>query len=201
MAFGTATRLKSDLAEGVAAVVGRVAVRRGGRVAVVTAGEAAPRMLRPRGGRGALASLSRLVGSGVSADGTTGAPLATSLVRVARLARTRGLVIVVSDFRDEPGTWSATLRRLAARHTVVAVEVTDPREGTIPDVGHLHLVDPETGELVEIDTSAPRLRDHVAGVERRRREELASTLRRAPARHVVLSTDGDWLRDLGRALR
>ncbi|WP_372788250.1 DUF58 domain-containing protein [Paraconexibacter sp.] len=200
MAFGTRTRLKSDIVEGVAGALGRLAVRRGGRVAVVTAGEDSPRMLRPRGGRGALAGLSRLVNEGVMPDGATGGPLADALTRVARLATSRGIVVVVSDFRGEDD-WGPLLRRLAARHTVVAVEVTDPREAELPDTGHLHLVDPETGELVEIDTSAPRLRARFAAVEQQRRERVAAALRRAPATHVVLSTGGDWLRELGKALR
>jgi uncharacterized protein (DUF58 family) len=51
MAFGTAQRLKSDIGEGVAQVVGQVAVRRGGRVAVVTSGGPSVHVLPPRGGR------------------------------------------------------------------------------------------------------------------------------------------------------
>src|SRR5215218_795182 len=47
MAFGTADRLKSDVAEGVAQVVARAATRHGGRLAVCTAG--VERMLPPRG--------------------------------------------------------------------------------------------------------------------------------------------------------
>lgn len=201
MGFGSRDRLKSDIAEGVAAVVGRVAIRRGGRVAVVTAGEDTPRMLRPRGGRGALAGLQRLVAQGIRPDGVPGGPLSEALVRVARLARTRGVVVVVSDFRTEGEEWTVMLRRLASRHTVVAIEIADPLEAAIPDVGHLQLVDPETGELVELDTSSPALREHYAKVESTRRARVARALRRAPARHVQLSTDRDWARDLVKALR
>ena len=109
-------------------------------------------------------------------------------------------MVVVSDFRDDG--WAAPLRRLAARHTVVAVEVVDPLEAALPDAGLLVLVDPETGELVEADTSSPRLRARVRGRPRRAgASEVAAALRRARRQHVVLSTDGDWLRELGRALR
>ena len=72
MAFGTGLRLKSDVAEGVAATVGRLAVRRGGRVAVVTAGAPASATLPPRSGRRAFAALRRLVGAGVAPDGAPG---------------------------------------------------------------------------------------------------------------------------------
>ena len=56
------------------------------------------------------------------------------------------------------------LRRLAARHQVLAVEVTDPRELELPDVGMLTLVDPETGQRREVSTGEPA----AAGAVRRR---------------------------------
>jgi len=58
-----------------------------------------------------------------------------------RLARQRALVVVVSDFRG-PIDWRDPLLRLAARHTVLAVEIRDPREQELADVGELRLVDP-----------------------------------------------------------
>jgi uncharacterized protein (DUF58 family) len=193
MAFGTADRLKSDVGEGVAEAVGTLAVRRGGRLALVLAGPGLT--LPPRGGRAALASVRRVAGEGVMPDGEPGA-LADALVKVDRLARSRGVVVVASDFRDEG--WVAPLRRLAARHALVAVEIADPRERALPDAGHLFLVDPESGELVEADTSSSALREAYAAAETERRDGVALELRRAGAGHVVLSTEGDWLRELAR---
>src|SRR3954453_20882272 len=54
MAFGTADRLKSDVAPGVGLVIGRLAVRRAGRIALLTCGTEAPQQLPPSGGRPAL---------------------------------------------------------------------------------------------------------------------------------------------------
>ncbi|MEA2247319.1 MAG: hypothetical protein QOH46_1848, partial [Solirubrobacteraceae bacterium] len=76
-----------------------------------------------------------------------------------------------------------------------------PRESVLPNAGLLVLVDPETGELVEVDTASADLRSAFAAGEAGRRAELMTQLRRAGARHVALSTDGDWLRELGRSLR
>ena len=124
----------------------------------------------------------RLVGAGVAPDATAEVdmPLAAALERVRRLARTRGLVAVVSDFRDDG--WPAPLRALAQRHTVTAIEIADPREAELPDVGHLVLMDPETGRTVEADTASPR---HPRRVRRRRgRAPRSRSPRRsaAPAR-------------------
>src|SRR5918998_1326538 len=122
--------------------------------------------------------------------------LGRALVRAGRVARRPGLVVVVSDFREEG--WRAPLAALGARHSVVAVEVCDPREAALPSAGHLALVDPETGALVEVDSSRARVRERYAALEADRRESVAADLRAAGADHVVLDTGHDWLRALGR---
>ena len=197
MAFGTARRLKADVAEGVAIAVARLATRRGGRAGLLRAGAADDLLLPPRGGRHAQLAIERVVREGVAADAdATPNALARALVRAGRVARRPGLVVVVSDFREEG--WRAPLAALGARHSVVAVEVCDPREAALPSAGHLALVDPETGALVEVDSSRARVRERYAALEAERREAVAAALRAAGADHVVLDTGHDWLRALGR---
>jgi uncharacterized protein (DUF58 family) len=102
MAFGTADRLKSDVAEGIALVIGRLAVRRAGRVGLLTCGAPEPRQLAPRGGRAQLIALRRALGAGVAPDGFVpeGDALAEGMRRIGRIARGPGLIVVVSDFRE-----------------------------------------------------------------------------------------------------
>jgi uncharacterized protein (DUF58 family) len=202
MAFGTARRLKADVGEGVALVFGRLGIRRAGSVGMlVFGGSGTPRVLPPRGSKPGMVALRRTLDEGVVADGhhDTGA-LSDALLRAGRLAGQPGLVVVVSDFRDQRG-WERPLGSLRVRHSVIAVEVFDPRELEIPAVGQLALIDPETGARVEVDTSSPRLRQRFAELEAERRETVARELRRLRVHHVSLSTDDEWLRQLGRQLR
>ena len=201
MAFGTARRLKSDVAEGVARVAGRIAVRRGGRVAMLTCGAPTPRLLEPRGGRGALASLERVLSEGVAPDGSVGgATLASGCRRTGALARERGLIVVISDFREPPASWARPLATLGQRHALLAIEIGDPRERELPAVGRVSLVDPETGARVEADTSSSVVRERYSAAEAERRAAVAKALRRAGAEHVTLCTSEDWLRVLGRRM-
>jgi uncharacterized protein (DUF58 family) len=201
MAFGTATRLKSDVAEGVALVVSRLAVRRAGRVALLTFGAETTRLLRPRASKPGVAAVRRALAEGVAPDGvSTPSALAAALGQLRTVASQPGLVVVVSDLRDQHG-WTAPLGALRARHSVLFIEIRDEREATLPAVGHLALVDPETGERVEVDTSRRSIREAFARVEAESRERVALELRRLRVEHVVLSTDQDWLRELGRNLR
>jgi uncharacterized protein (DUF58 family) len=147
-----------------------------------------------------MARVAALLGEGVAPDGQ-GDPgaLAAALWRVRKTARHHGLVVVVSDFRDTDN-WERALRNVAFRHAVIAVEVVDPRESELPDSGTVVLSDPETGDIVEVDTSSPALRERFAAAERDRRARIATELRRSGARHVALSTEGDWLRSLAKAI-
>ena len=153
------------------------------------------------GRRAALAPLQRLISEGVAPDGHHDPEALTrTLRRVAQLSRHPGLVVVVSDFRM-PRNWRRAMAALRARHSVLAVEVRDPRETELPAVGHLALVDPETGERLEVDTHSPRLRERFAQAEAEERTAVAGDLRHALSEHIVLTTDGDWLRSLGGRLR
>lgn len=198
MAFGTATRLKADVAEGAALVLGRLAVRRAGSLGVVTFG-AGPVHVRPPRSQAMLA-LRRTLAEGVGQDGCQDPDgLAHALRQVGMATRAPGLVAVISDFRDQE-KWLRPLVALRARHAVLAVEVSDPRERELPAVGRLIVVDPETGETVEVDTSR-RVRKRFAELEAERSALLAAELKRARVEHVVLSTGADWLLELGRRLR
>jgi uncharacterized protein (DUF58 family) len=200
MAFGTALRRKADVAEGVALAIGHVATRRGNRLGVVAFGGPQPRMLPPRQGRAGLLGLLAELRVEEPEDATGATSLGEAARRLAALARARGLIVVVSDFRGSRD-WEGQLRTLRARHGVLAVEVRDPRELELPAVGDVWMVDPETGRQLVVNTSRRRVRNRFKAAAAAEREEVAAALRRAGADHVVLSTGGDWLRDLAAHLR
>jgi uncharacterized protein (DUF58 family) len=203
MQFGTADRRKADVAEGVAIAIGHVATRRGNRLGLVTFGDEQPRSQPPRQGRlGLIGLLGALRDEQVEDGGRrVGATsLGEALQRTAALARQRSVVVVVSDFRG-PDDWRRPLLNLAGRHELVAVEIRDPREQELPNAGVLWLVDPETGRQVRADTRSERLRLRFAQAAADERARVARQLANAGARHVILSTSGDWLRSLAVFLR
>ena len=201
MAFGTAQRLKADVAEGAALVFGRLGVRRAGSVGLVTFGAGPAQVSPPRGSRPGMVAVRRRLEAGVAVDGREDPEaMADALARVGKLAGQPGLVVLISDFRDQRA-WERSLGSLRIRHSVLAIEVLDPRETELPAVGHLMLVDPETGARVEVNTGRRRVRERFAQLERERREVVAKELRRLRVHHTTLTTDEDWLVELGRRLR
>jgi uncharacterized protein (DUF58 family) len=196
MAFGTGERRKADVAEGVAVAVGYAATRRGNRLGTVVFGDQTAAE-RPRQGRAAMLDTLRLLRELPAAGAGS---LREALELTDRIARQRALVIVVSDFRG-PLDWRPPLLRLSGRHKVLAVEVRDPREQELADVGELRLVDPETGRQLRVDTRDRGLRERFATAAAAERRELVRLLASAGVRHVPLSTEGDWLRPLAAFLR
>lgn len=198
MHFGTAARRKDDVALGVAVALGHAASVRGNRVGMVAfgAGPGAPQP--PRQGRAGLIRV--LLALRARDEGGAAGGLAEALALAAAVARQRALVVLVSDFRG-PLDWQPPLLDVAARHGVLAVEIGDPREAQLEDVGEVWFADPETGRRLRVDTSDARLRERFAGAAAAERRLVADALARAGAAHVRLSTAGDWLRELAVHLR
>lgn len=194
--FGTADCLKRDLAIAAAAAVAHLTVRGGNRIgAVVGTGESLVRMpARPgrKDAQGLLLAIARTPSRPGRAD------LGALIDSLNRPPRRRGLAAVISDFLAPPEQWARPLRKLRVRHDVLAIEILDPRELELPDVGVLALADPETGMVHEVQTADPRLRHRFAAAAAAQRTAIAQAIRGAGAAHLRLRTDSDWLLDIVR---
>ncbi len=201
MDFGTALSEKRDLAVAVVGAIGLLADRPGNRLGVRIALGNEVRRIPDVGG---VAALRRTLRTLLSLPRATPGEhpqtdLAHAITRLNREHPRPGLRVVVSDFHTEG--WEVPLRRLTARHEVIAVEVLDPRELELPEVGLLTLVDPETGRRHEVQTSKKRLRERYAAAMVAHREHTTQAIRAAGAAHLVLRTDTDWVRDVAAFAR
>jgi uncharacterized protein (DUF58 family) len=200
MRFGTAERRKCDVAAGAAFAVAHVATRRGNRLGVLTFGGREEQTLPSAQGRQGLLGLMLALQEEPELEGGGSTSLGSVLARTGAIARQRGLVVIVSDFRGALD-WRAPLLRLLPRHDVLALEIRDRREQELPDVGDVWLVDPETGRQVRVDTRSALLRERFAAAAAEERSGVARVLSALGVPHAVLGTEGDWLRDLAVFLR
>jgi len=194
--FGTADCLKRDLAIAAAAAVAHLTVRGGNRIgAVIGTGDRIVRQpARPgrKDAQGLLRAIARTPSKAGRAD------LGALIDALNRPPRRRGLAAVISDFLAPPDQWARPMRKLAVRHDVLAVEVLDPRELELPDVGVLAVADPESGIVHEVQTGDSRLRRRYAEAAAAQRSAIAKAIRGAGASHLRLRTDSDWLLDIVR---
>src|SRR5689334_9826450 len=186
---------KASLSVEVAAVLALAAARQNDRVGALLFADDVERVIPPRKGRRhALRVIRDLVAFEPAGRRTN---LAASLSYASRLLRHRSIVVVLSDFIAEG--WERPLRRLAARHDVVAITVDDPREYTLPNAGWIELADAESGEQVLVDTGNAGVRARFASLATRRRDERGRALARSGADIVQLETGSNYALPLRRA--
>jgi uncharacterized protein (DUF58 family) len=128
-----------------------------------------------------------------------GTDIAAALTYLARIARRRAVVFIISDFFDEG--WEQQLRAASLRHEIVALTLTDPREERLPDVGLLEMEDAETGSRVLVDTSDTSVREAYAARSREAAERRSRTLAAIGIDEIPLRTDRSYVEPLLRAFR
>ncbi|MBG0816583.1 DUF58 domain-containing protein [Planomonospora sp. ID82291] len=206
MDFGTAAVEKRELVIAAVGAIGFLTRRIGNRFGAYVLHDEYVHRMPARGGRPALYGLLHSLMDAPRGLPVADAPdLAEGVEVLASARRRRGLRVVVSDFLDaepalDPGlelSWERPMRRLAARHQVLAVEVIDPRELELPPVGLVSLTDPESGRGRQVRLTA-KVRAAYARAAAVQREVNRMALRRCGAAHLVLRTDRDWVADIAQ---
>jgi uncharacterized protein (DUF58 family) len=203
MDFGTARLEKRDLVVAALAAIGFLTTRLGDRLGAYIIGDGGMRRWPARTGRPAMYALLQALLDVPRGGEHRGPALADALTSLARSQTKRGLRVVISDFLDHREihdgdlAWERPMRLLAARQQVIAVEIIDPRELDLPDVGPVMMTDPETGETREIILSA-KVRAAYAAAAARQRARTRDAIRRSGVPHLILRTDRDWVADVAR---
>jgi uncharacterized protein (DUF58 family) len=183
--FGTATRFKVDVASELAVLLAMSAVRNNDRVGAVLFTDRIELVVPPRKGRRhAMRVIRELL---APAAARTGTDLAGALAYLTRLLTHRTIVFVMSDF--QASGFDRSLSLLGQRHDVIAVSVEDPGERLLPDVGLVRFADPETGAVVDVDTSAPAVRAFYARRAAEERVARQQLFRQLAIDEIVVGTD------------
>lgn len=192
--FGTTRHTKAELAVAAVAAIGLLTDKIGNRLGAIVHDGAHLHDIRPGSGRRHMMSVLHRLATAEPQAGSTS--LADGLQRLASPARRGGLAVVISDLL-RPG-WVDPLRSVTLRHETLVIEVVDPRELELPNVGLIELRDQTTGRVVEVDTRKAKIRNRYAAAGRERLAAHARDVRASRADHLVLRTDRDWVIDLAK---
>src|SRR5687767_366020 len=195
--FGTRQRFKSELASELSAVLAMSAIRNNDRVGTLLFTDEVEHVVPPRKGRKhALRLIRDLLVFHPKGRGTD---IAGATDYMNKMLPSKTIIFLVSDLMAP--NIERPLKLLAQRHDVIAVTVEDPSEHDLPDVGLARLVDPETGDTIDVDTSDPRVRDAYARQVAQEREQRKHLLRRLAIDEVPVRTDGSIVEPLFRFFR
>ena len=147
--FGSRGAAKRELAAELAAVVAFSAIKNNDRVGLYIVTDKVEKFVPPKKGR---RHVLRVIGEILTFQPESRQTnLGAGLDFLAKIARRRSVVFLVSDFLTEG--WERAMQIARQRHEIVPVVVSDPMEAQLPSVGLLTLEDLETGQVVEVDTS------------------------------------------------
>jgi uncharacterized protein (DUF58 family) len=199
--FGTRGRFKAELAAELAAVLALSAIRNNDRVGLLIFSDHVEHVVPPRKGRRhALRLIRDLLAFRARGRGTD---LAGALDYAARVLAHRGIIFMLSDFAPhgelspaERSRWERTLRHVSRRHDVVAVNISDPAELELPDVGLVTVADPESGELVFVDTGGAGVRRVFGAALASERIETYRLFRRLGVDEIEVRTDMPYVSPL-----
>lgn len=195
--FGSGTRPKSELAAEIACLLALTALRNQDKIGMILFSDRIVKSIPPRKGRTAVMRLVREI---LAAQETRhGTDIGAALRFLSNVQKRKAIVFLISDYQDQG--YEKELRVAARRHDLISCVVSDPREQELPDVGLIELQDPETGELLLVDTGSRRVRASFAAQATRERDALRTNLRRIGVDLLDIATDRPYIDDVRRLFR
>jgi uncharacterized protein (DUF58 family) len=190
--FGSTPSTKLETAAEIAALLAFSAIRNNDRVGLMLFTDRVERFVPPRKGRQhGLRVLRELLAFETEGRGTD---IRGALEVLRRVVTKRAVVFLISDFQD--GGYDRTLRVVNLKHDLVAIAISDPREGQLPKTGIVAIRDPETGRATLIDTGHTGVRRLFAERWQRECARTRALLKSSGTDILELSTGTDYDRDL-----
>ena len=200
--FGSRGQSKRELAAEIASVLAFSAIRNNDKVGLVLFSDEVEKFIPPRKGRSHVLRVIREVL--FFEPKRRGTDLKAALDFFMRVQSHKAVTVVVSDFLTPEGGGSlpkalqTSLRMANRKHDVVAVQVSDPHELELPNLGRLIFQDAETGQVVEVNTGDARKRAAFAERQTKAQQETARLFRRAGIDAMQLRTDQEYGPTLAR---
>jgi uncharacterized protein (DUF58 family) len=152
--FGTTSQMKGEIAAELCAVLAFSAIKNNDKVGLIIFSNKIEKFIPPRKGKQHVLRVIREILFYEPEDSQTN--LNVALEYLIRVIRRRSIVFLISDFLTED--YEKALQVTNKKHDVIAIDIIDPREVELPNVGFIELEDAETGETVLVDTSNPQIR-------------------------------------------
>ena len=195
--FGSGTRPKAELAAEITCLLALSAIKNQDKVGMILFSDRIEKSIPPRKGRTAVMRLVREV---LAAEETRrGTDLAGALRFLNQVQKRRAVVFLISDFMDR--NYERELRVTARHHDVIGCHISDPREQELPNVGLIEVEDPETGEILLLDTTSRRLREQFRAQALKEQDELQRSLRKLKVDTLYVSTVRPFIDEVHKLFR
>lgn len=196
--FGTRNAPKSDIVAEIGAVIAFSAIKNNDRVGLLLFTDDVERVVTPKkGAKHVMRVVAETLGFNPEGRGTD---LGRALDVAGGLSRRRAAMFILSDFLQAE-SYEHSLRMASARHDLVPIVITDPREDELVDVGIAWMEDLETGELVAVDTSSRRVREAYKREIARQKAARDTLFKRLGLDAITISTAKPYMAPLSEFFR
>lgn len=190
--FGTVKQTKMDMMIEMAALIAFSAIKNNDKVGLLIFTDTVEKFIPPKKGKSHVLRLIRELLTFKPRRRAT--KISAALEYALHVLNRRSIVFLMSDFLDRD--YDRPLRAAAKKHDLVAIRIFDRRERELPDVGILTLEDEETGELIELDTSSPRVREAVSAQAAARTKAQKDIFRKSKVDLIDMATGTDYVEAL-----
>lgn len=195
--FGTTKRFKKELAAEVSAVLAFAATQNNDRVGLIIFTDRIEKFVPPRKG---MHHVLRVVREALYfTPKGKGTDIAAALRYLDNVTTRRAVTFVISDFFAKD--FKKPLSIANKKHDVVAITITDPREGQLPNAGIVELVDAESGTPYMVDTGSAKVREKYAKKAAEMRNERTRLFGSVSVDHIDISTDKSYIEEFIKFFR
>jgi Uncharacterized conserved protein (some members contain a von Willebrand factor type A (vWA) domain) len=190
--------MKNELMAEIAAVLSFSASINNDKVGALFFSSKVEKFIPPKKGRSHLLRIIReLVEFKPEESGTD---IGEALRFLTNAIKKRCTAFLLSDLidmgQDGRPRYEDALKIAVNRHDISAINIYDPREREIPDVGLVNVRDAETGETMWVDTSSASVRRSFAKWSRDAQESTLQMLRKYRVDTVSVATNQDYVKEL-----
>lgn len=193
--FGTKSRSKRQLIAEIAGTLAFSTITNNDKVGVIFYSDRVEKFIPPgKGRKHVLRILSEILKLEPTGEGTD---LSVALVFANNVQKKRCTIFMLSDFIDE-SDYGRTISVVARKHDLLAMQVFDPHEAELPNVGLLRIKDAESGKIMMVDSSSSRVAKQYREYWQKMTKYMQETFRKYDVNSVSTQTDADFVPALQR---
>ena len=187
--FGTSSQLKGEVAAELCAVLAFSAIKNNDKVGLMIFSDKIEKFIPPRKGKQHVLRVIREILYFKPEDAKT--DLSIALEYLNRVVKRKSIAFIISDFLTE--NYEKALQVANKKHDIIAIDIIDPREVELPNVGFLELADAETGETVLIDTGSREIRETFFSESQETRDKREKFFKSIGVDNINILTDRSYV--------
>tara|TARA_B100000749_G_scaffold280887_2_gene280001 strand:+ start:57828 stop:58703 length:876 start_codon:yes stop_codon:yes gene_type:complete len=192
--YGSGPYFKGEIINHLAALLSFTAVRNNDPVGLLLFSDQVEHYVPPKKGRGQVHRILRDLY--YFKPKSTKTSLNTAIEHLQATLKKKAHIFLFSDFIDS--NFDTGLKMLGKKHDAVAVVISDPTEAAIPNIGLIDILDPETQELVTVDTSSPAFQKSYREKYQQTLSDREKMLRLSAVDRIDVSVGEDFVTPLVR---